>query len=219
MSIATLKKKTAKSYKIMSSGFSSFSLNGTHRSQGYVGQTCLSRSLPKTMMKGNVACGHGGCCGTYKITPIVQSAVTSLNNPNVVKSSVITTTGMIENKYRWAKRPEPYAIVKPDSNNNLNTQNDYIAHLKRKTINKINNCNFNQSQPKTFCVSKYNQLFRSDLHPKRAVTICNNTVLDNYLVSSYTDDYLVTLDNSCSTNNDTFFIANNSRNTPMIGNN
>ena len=60
MSIATLKRKTLAKYNNMSVGQPQFSLNGTHRSQGYVGQTMLSRSLPRSLMKGNVIRGHGG---------------------------------------------------------------------------------------------------------------------------------------------------------------
>ena len=44
MSLATLKKKTAAKYKNMSVGQANFSLNGTHRSQGYVGQNLMSES-------------------------------------------------------------------------------------------------------------------------------------------------------------------------------
>ena len=40
MSIATLKKKTQARYtNQMSIGHAGFSLNGTHRNQGYIGQT------------------------------------------------------------------------------------------------------------------------------------------------------------------------------------
>lgn len=135
MSIATLKKKTQTKYNNMSVGERQFSINGTHRSQGYVGQTSLSRSLPRTLMKGNVAIGHGGCCGKFNKTPIVQSAVISLENPNVVKSSVLGTSGMISTKYQWIKRPQPYTSVKPDNNQNNNSQSDYITYLVDKTIN------------------------------------------------------------------------------------
>ena len=91
MSIATLKKKTQAQYNNMSVGSNhGFSLNGTHRSQGYVGQTTLSRSLPRTLMN-----GHGGSYGQYPIVPVVLSAVTSLNNPNIIKPSVVGTYGMI----------------------------------------------------------------------------------------------------------------------------
>jgi len=220
MSIATLKKKTMKTYKIMSSGFSNFSLNGTHRSQGYVGQTSLSRSLPKTIMKGNVPCGYGGCCGTYRIAPIVQSAVTSQNNPNIVKSSVINTSGMIQTKYRWAKRPQPYTTVKPDSNNNLNTENDYIQYLKRKTLNKINSCKTNVATT-TPCVrnSNMNSIFRSNLYPKRYRTMVPMVTQDgDYLRKSYDDDYYLNLNNPCSAE-DTFYVRNSLRNYPLPSSN
>ena len=135
MSIATLKKKTQTKYNNMSVGERQFSINGTHRSQGYVGQTSLSRSLPRTLMKGNVAIGHGGCCGKFNKVPIVQSAVISVENPNVVKSSVLGTSGMISTKYAWIKRPQPYTSVKPDNNQNNNSQSDYITYLVDKTLN------------------------------------------------------------------------------------
>jgi len=135
MSIATLKKKTQSKYNNMSVGERQFSINGTYRSQGYVGQTSLSRSLPRTLMKGNVAIGHGGCCGKFKKTPIVQSAVISLENPNIVKSSVLGTSGMISTKYAWIKRPQPYTTVKPDNNQNNNSQSDYIKYLVDETLN------------------------------------------------------------------------------------
>ena len=60
MSIATLKKKTMYKYNNSSVGHTQFSINGGYRSQGFVGQTSLSRSFLKTPMKGNVICGHGG---------------------------------------------------------------------------------------------------------------------------------------------------------------
>lgn len=100
MSIATLKRKTLAKYNNMSVGQPQFSLNGTHRSQGYVGQTMLSRSLPRSLMKGNVIRGHGGCCGTYPIKPIVQSSINYQENSRVVKPSVINTSGMVTNKYQ-----------------------------------------------------------------------------------------------------------------------
>lgn len=156
MSIATLKKKTSARYNhshissnngailngTRSQGSlltgAGFSLNGTHRSQGYVGQDTLGRSLPKTPMKGNVIKGYGGNNGRYPIQPIVQSAVTSLNNINVVKPSVLNTNGMIMTQYRWIRRPGPFSVVKPDATLNQNTQQDYIERLTKNTINSAN---------------------------------------------------------------------------------
>ena len=45
MSIATLKRKTQTKYNNMSVGLNGFSIVGTHRNQGYVGQPSLTRSI------------------------------------------------------------------------------------------------------------------------------------------------------------------------------
>ena len=135
MSIVALKRKTYAQYHNMSVGSpQGFSLNGTHRNQGYVGQTSLSRFLSRTTMRNGAAKGYGGCCGQYIQKPIVQSAVTSVENSSVVKSSVLNTKGMLDTRNRWARRGEPYISVKPDNNQNLNTQKQYIEELKKKTI-------------------------------------------------------------------------------------
>jgi len=131
MSIATLKKKTQARYtNQMSIGYSGFSLNGTHRSQGYVGQTSLSRSLPRTLAKGPTLKGHGGCCGKYPTNPPILSAVNSTEDISVVKTSVLNTRGMLDTKYRWIRRPQPFSRVGIKEVDN----SDYINYIKRKTI-------------------------------------------------------------------------------------
>lgn len=148
MSIATLKRKTESMYKNVSVGAAQFSLNGTRRTQGYIGQTSLSRHLQRTPMKGNVIRGNGGCCGTYRIFPVITSGVQSiidcLNDPRVVKTSVVNTGGMLEKKYvvdpnamhtgsqckcYWTKNN----VVKPDSNQHL-YPGDYTNLLGKKTL-------------------------------------------------------------------------------------
>lgn len=140
MSIATLKKKTqAQNYHIRNPSQRDplgFSLNGTHRSQGYIGQTSLSRSLPRTPMKGTVAKGHGGCCGNYTEGNIIQSAVISLEDTDVVKSSTLTTRGMIDTKYRWIRRPQPFATVNPMTR--LNSQSEYLYYISQKNLKAQN---------------------------------------------------------------------------------
>ena len=153
MSVATLKKKTQAKYNNSSVGQKNFSLNGTHRSQGWVGQTMLSRSLPKTPMKGQIPKGHGGCCGTYdKSHGIIQSAVTSLNNNNIIKASVIDNKGMLEEKitpYRNYLMPYPYVSTIPakhptcetvKSNSTHGTVGIYTENLATKNLNAVNNC-------------------------------------------------------------------------------
>jgi hypothetical protein len=191
MSIATLKRKTNAQYNNMSVGMRGFSINGTHRNQGYVGQTTLSRSLPKTPMKGNVACGHGGCCGTYLVKPIVQSAVTTTENSSIVKPSVINTLGMINTQYRWIRRPAPYTSVKPDSNLALNnSQGQWIDYLRKQAILEASLCTLNQNASNTSkgCSPlKKNQLcpMLKDVNP-----------LDNMYLSQ--SEYLSQLDDQCT---------------------
>lgn len=150
MSEATLKKKTRTQYRNMSVGSKNggFSLNGTRRSQGYVGQTMLGRHFPSTPMRGNVARGSGGCCGTYYQGTIIQSGVcfpsnngnTANNDPGIVKTSVLDTNGLIMTKYRWIRRPQPYTTVKPDSNMIQMTQQQYITSLSKSTIADLEKC-------------------------------------------------------------------------------
>ena len=132
MSIVTLKRKSLAQYRNISHSPNGFSLNGTHRNQGYVGQTSLSRSLPRTLMKGNTPKGHGGCCGQYYMGPIVQSGVTSLEDSTVVKKSSLNTHGMIDTKYRWIRRPKPFASVKAITR--INSQSEYIYYRVQKKL-------------------------------------------------------------------------------------
>ena len=134
MSIATLKRKTQQTFRVVSTGRHQFSLNGTHRSQGYVGQTSLSRSLPSTSMRGTVARGYGGCCGAYREAPIVASAVLSLNDATVVKASVGTAEKRLSLATRPARRPAPFSATKPSDSNNTTTQAARVDALVKKTL-------------------------------------------------------------------------------------
>lgn len=132
MSIHILKKKTQHKYKNNSVGQKQFSLNGTTRNAGWVGQTSLSRSiLHQTSQK-----GHGGCCGTYNIIPI-SPPLLNLNNTNIIKSSVLNTKSMLMNKNRWVRRPQPYSTVKANSGN----QEQHIQNVKKKELEKFDSCN------------------------------------------------------------------------------
>ena len=137
MSIVALKRKTQHQYHNLSVGEKQFSLNGSRRLQGYVGQTSLSRSLPRTLMNGNTVRGHGGNQGQYHTAHIVTGGTglgnNILNDNRVIKSSVLDTNGLIMTKYRWIRRPQPYMSVKPDTTLNLNTQQQYIDNLQRIT--------------------------------------------------------------------------------------
>jgi hypothetical protein len=243
MSVATLKKKTEAKYNLARVGDTDglhlnrthksigndtvFSLNGTRRSQGYVGQDTLGRSLPRTLMRGNVIRGHGGCCGKYQVNPIVQSSVTSTNNPNVVKSSVKNTNGMIMTQYRWIRRGQPYTSVKPDSTMNNNTQQDYITRIARTTIQQVDssNCVLDtkyQYAPSTNC----NNILRKTTNYQNLISstkkICNitkdltNPPAKTSAIATSEGLYILKLSQNC-VNNDINSFINPSNRTPLPG--
>jgi len=216
MSIATLKRKTQAQYNNISVGQKAFSLNGTLRSQGYVGQTSLSRSLPRTLMNGPTPRGHGGCCGKYPMLRIVQSAVNSLNDPKVVKTSVINTTGMIEEKLRCitnvnekyfitcGPKTKCYNTVKPDNNQHLNHQSDYVTSKSKKTIQQTNlSCNTHVNSCKP-CKSTNPFFYRSPLYATHTKPISDYVPISQ-------GEHLINKINNC-TSNDIISIPNNTTN-------
>lgn len=203
MSIATLKRKTQTKYNNMSVGLNGFSINGTHRNQGYVGQTSLSRSLPRTLMRGNTVRGHGGCCGTFIIGPIVQSGVTSVEDSTVVKTSTLGTSGMLSSRYKWDKQVGIYPIVKPD-NNNHNSQSDYVKRLTKKTISDIKKAN---DPNNTDCTNTTNAVYSNcpkyDGHYKRPIfnkPTCFFTKPASDYVPISNGEYMIQLNDECGNN-------------------
>jgi len=153
MSIATLKKKSSAKYNNNSAGAPLFSLNGTHRNQGYVGQTSLSRFTSRTLVRNGGVRNHGGCCGTFTMGQPVLSGIRTTENSNVVKNSVLNNGGMIQTKYRWIRRPQPYSVVKPDNNHNVNSQCDHIVIIRNNAIDEAAGCYAVQQCPTGPCNS------------------------------------------------------------------
>lgn len=133
MSIATLKKKTATKYNNMSVNVPQFSIIGGTRNQGWVGQGVRSRTIPPTNMRGDMQRGYGGCGGTYYRAPLVNAVCT--NDPDVIKSAVLSNDGMIRTQYRWIWRPRPYTSVKPGAGNILYRTSD--EYTQRKAQNAL----------------------------------------------------------------------------------
>ena len=63
-----------------------FSLSGTRRNQGYIGQTSLSRSLVRTLRNGTAVRGHGGCCSDVAEISVLQSEFLCLETIQLLKS-------------------------------------------------------------------------------------------------------------------------------------
>ena len=86
----------------MSVGQRQFSLNGGQRSQGWVGQTSLTR---------------------------VSNENGFLNDPTAIKTSVLNTHGMIDTHYRWIRRPQPFTVFKEHATIDQST---HIKNLQKK---------------------------------------------------------------------------------------
>ena len=157
MSLATLKKKSQTRYNNLSVGAKGFSLNGTHRSAGYIGQSTQSRHLTRTLMKGNVVRGNGGCCGTYTMTNIKPSELACLDDPTVVKPTVMNTEGMIHTKYKWFWSNGQ--TVKPDSQRHFTE-----SYITERNAKKVIKC--------TALLNEFN-LIENDGNQQKNISICS----------------------------------------------
>ena len=224
MSLVALKRKTA-AMKNLSSGQKGFSINGTHRSQGYIGQTSLSRSLINTPhgQTGDPE-GHGGCCGDFSTTTNIRASETfSLEDENVVKKSVLSTTGMLSNRNRWLKRSAPYTSTKLTAGW-TNGQGDYIAYLKKKAAkcdptqtDKL----LNEKEVNSVAISKCTttNITRKDgAHVFNKTTVCTFTKPVSDYTSISQGEHIFKLHDKCADQDDVLFkIVSNTRRTPLLG--
>jgi hypothetical protein len=218
MSIATLKKKTEAKYNNLSVGLPHFSINGALRNQGYVGQTSLSRSTSRTLYNGIYPRGYGGCCGTFKIGQMVQSGILPLNDPKVIKASVINTKGALEEEMKclnsiriqgWNKKlPQhtPLTTVKPDNNQHNNTQSNYITSVAKKAIQGYNICNKSNKPKKTGTCANDVEV---------SLKTCNYAQDLSEHVAISQGEYLMRLSNSCVNNDE--IAKNPTSNKPILG--
>ena len=160
MSLATFKKKTAHKYNNISVEQKQFSINGTRRSQGYIGQTSLSRNNLRTSASGPSLQGHGTCCGKYPINELCTSSIFSTNDPTMVKSSVLGTKGMLQKRTQWARRPQPFSSTKPSESLNLHNSSDITAFKKQQALEK---CDVSGYQPAGKCCAP-NTKEEKDVH-------------------------------------------------------
>ena len=199
MSIVTLKKKAQAQYNNMSVGQKAFSLNGTTRSSGYVGQDMLGRSLIRSLSRNGALKGHGGCCGKYPVHEIKTTPEMScLNNSTVVKSSSLNTNGLLMSRHRWIRRPQPFSTVKPDSVHNNNIQSSYIENIARKAILDGSNCHI-----------------VTDTVVKTCPTECPPITKPNKFTGAIdSEEYLRTLARKCP-NNDDFKVPKTTQSLPF----
>jgi hypothetical protein len=209
MSIATLKRKTQAQYNNSSVGQPQFSLNGTRRSSGYVGQDMLGRSLVRSLSRNGALKGHGGCCGKYPTPQIITSPeMACLNDTKILKSSSLNTIGLLMSRYRWLRRPQPYSTTKPSSNLNNNDQGSYIDYLARKTLADSSGCHIIRTDVPKVCgcsTTNYNNLLKNIPHIVKS---------EEYTGSLNASEYIRRLDRKC-TANDEYKIVKPTRGIPF----
>ena len=92
-----------------------FSLAGTHRNVGYVGQS-MGMSKSGTPFRGMNPIGNGGCCGKYaQPLPVynVNQVIVQGDQNMYVKPSVLGQRGMLRKKFRYIYNGQyPNYIVK-----------------------------------------------------------------------------------------------------------
>jgi len=200
MSLATLKKKSQVLYNNLSVGTDGFSLNGGHRSAGYIGQSTQSRHLTRTLAKNNVLRGISGPSPIINVKP---SELACLNNPNVVKPTTINTSGMIHTKYKWFWSGKQ--SVKPDSNHH-SIQSERTETLAKKTISCANTSyespvatNINCNSIPTLARPRNSSLFRGLLRHR---PVCTVTKPETTFVAMTYEQYLQKLNADCKSNDE-----------------
>jgi hypothetical protein len=100
------------------------------------------------LAKGNVLKGHGGCCGSYRIVNVTPTElIDKLNDPSVVKTSVMNNQGMLDTKYLCCK-----PTVKPDSNQHITSST--LTSYKGKTTIECSDQNLSDSPyERTNCIT------------------------------------------------------------------
>lgn len=145
-------------------GNSGFSLNGGHRNIGGVGKN-MKMSKSGTPYRGQYAVGFGGKYGTYpsgtlvgnnveqitgvvpnagSLNPVVQPVLNSQkvftmgNQSYYIKPSVLSTTGMLEKKYKWIKNGQyPNYWVQPNYTGNQTDTKSQQLYIQNKAAKNM----------------------------------------------------------------------------------
>lgn len=165
-------------------GTNGFSLNGPHRNVGYVGKS-MAMSKNGTPYRGTQPLGCGGTFGTYprpEPTFNVNRVYTEGDQWLYVKPTVLTTSGMLDKKYRWIKNGQyPNNWVQPvytGMQTDTKSQGMYLHDLSAANmcVLDVNNptkyLNYYKRMGPTLCSTstakfKYNDMARNGPYTKR----------------------------------------------------
>jgi len=130
-----------------------FALNGTLRSQGYIGQSSIRAKYIRTLFKGNYPVGHGGCLGTYYVNPIF-SCNHATNDSTIVKKSTMNNLGHIHSSLLYptdkCKQVVPAILLttiqENKAGNYVSSESEYIKSLVQASVDI--SCNPIDEKPK-----------------------------------------------------------------------
>jgi len=206
MSIIALKRKSA-ALKNLSTGRDGFSINGTTRNQGYIGQSLQSRHLIHTPHKGSVAKDYSGCCNNFDISP---SELTHLEDSTVVKSSVLSSKGMLAKRLLGTS----FNIVKPDSAHIGTNQSAYIDRLKRKNLKQIADYCPEPADPAPIedDACKMLRTLKGARIFSKPRTLCS---ISKKVGPDTQDEHIALLNKTCLANDVSYIVNTNIRRTPL----
>lgn len=124
----------------------SFSTAGTHRNQGRVGQTSLSRSLVRTTRIPGTALptGNGGTCGKYPVN-IVNSCCKGSHSDG---QTSMTTKGLLLSRVRNPTGVYNTACAEPGACNKPTVKNfDPAIHSNETLLRRLRAKNMQQNWP------------------------------------------------------------------------
>ena len=117
-----------------------FSINGGHRNKGAVG-TPMAFSKTKTIFRGQYAVGWGGNGTTYYDKPLFvvnQAVIVPGTQYKYIKPSVLSTSGMLHTKYKWAYNGQyPNYWVKNIFTSPLKDNKSQGVYVSNKTSENI----------------------------------------------------------------------------------
>lgn len=180
------KSKSILKKSIQNYGPVGFSINGGHRNVGYIGKT-YQNSKSGTPFRGTKPMGWGGTYGNYKTPEPVYNSTEVIvlgDQYQYIKPSVLSTKGMLENKYKWIHNGQyPNYWVQPNYTGNqtdtasqwLYIQNKSAANICKLKVNDVElyegniiNCGSNLCTPgRSTANFKYNDLARNAPYTKQ----------------------------------------------------
>ncbi len=133
MSIVAMKKKAELIGNL--SHKSTFSITGTRRNTGYIGQTSLGRSLIHTPYRNGAPINYGAKNWVQNQVQIISPAnMLYLENTNVIKPSAMSNSAKLET------RVDLHPIVDKSNTVCLTYQSNFIERLSKKTVIDIAKC-------------------------------------------------------------------------------